>query len=322
MEQITALHLIGLIWRNKFLFLSTIGLVGIVSSLFLFLQPNYFKASTTFYPVHGTLLEPYKASSSQGPFYYGDDKDVDRLLSIGNSNEIVNSIIDEFNLAAHYQIDNSNNKGQLKLIKRFGKLFNIQKTEFDAIELSMEDQDPEIAQQLVIAIRSQINDDALDIIHDSQKRLLVNYKKSININRDKIKIVSDSLTQLRNKFGIYDTETQPEALASLEVNSPRNIQLQRQIDGFRKGISAVRKLESLEWLLNNEMNSLALKIQQLETFLETDKSAIHLIEEASIPLEKSRPKRFLILAASLILSSMTLFLLLLAKEQFSRHDKA
>ena len=321
MEQLTIKTIIHQVWAEKNLFISAVLIAAITSAIIVLLQPNYYKAETVFYPVHSSLLEPALRNNDQDIHYYGDDHDVDRLLSIANSYEVAQRLIDEFNLAAHYGIDIDTKNATLKLNKRFKKRFNIQKTEFDALELSIEDQDPEIAQQLVSAMRNIIDEKAIEVIHNTQNQLLANIKNSVAQNRSQIKIVSDSLTFLRKTYGIYDTQTQSEALASLEAKSPQNRQVRKQIDGFQSGVSAVKKLESLEELLNDETNVLALNIQVLETFLASEKSTIHLIEEATIPLEKSRPKRTLIVLATALTAALTMLLLILIRNHLSGLEK-
>ncbi len=317
MEDRALIQIIPLLWRHKVFILSSVLLAGIVSSMLMLMKPNFYRSSTLFYPVNSALLEPSVQIQNRPINYYGDDRDVDRLLSIGKSSELAQKIIDDFNLAIHYDIDDTNKKGQIRLFKKFKKLFSIQKTEFDAIELSIEDEDPEIAQQMTLAMRDLINQKAHSIIEDSKKRLLENLITIQIANRAQIQNITDSLNFLRQEYGIYDSKSQAEALATLEINSPGSRSIQSKIDNYSAGISRVMNLEALQQELNEGLAKVAQQVQQIDASLKSDNPPIHIIEDATLPLEKSRPKRSIYVLASMVLIGFLSIILVLFKQQLS-----
>ena len=121
MEDKSLIQLIPIFWKHKGLILAATIVAAILTSVVMLLQPNYYRSSAIFYPASSMLLEP-GVDNNQTMEYYGDDKDVDRLLSMANSSELINDLIEEHKLAGHYDIDDTNTKGKIKLLKKFKKL--------------------------------------------------------------------------------------------------------------------------------------------------------------------------------------------------------
>ena len=99
--------------------------------------PNYYKATSLFYPVSEELQRPIVDAKDDQLSFFGNDHDVDRLLSIAQSREIKQRIIEEFKLIEHYGIDPDDRKAQLKVTKKVDKLYEALKTKLDAIEICL-----------------------------------------------------------------------------------------------------------------------------------------------------------------------------------------
>ncbi len=315
MEDRSLIHLIPVLWKNKNLILGSAILAGVVTAAVMLLQPNYYQSSTTFYPVNNALLKPGLQVDNQN--YYGDDRDVDRLLSMAASSELAQELIDQHQLAAHYGIEVNDNKGRVKLMKRFHKLYKIQKTPYDAINLSIEDEDPEMAQKLTKSALDKIDKKAHDVVASSQRRMYDQLKMSLTANTNRLSSTTDSLQRVKNKFGIYSTETQAEALTTLEIKSPSSKILKNKIENYSAGIALVTNLESIQSKLNDEIADIAIKMQQLETSIGTSTPSVHIIEAADLPIEKSRPRRSLYVLGSMVLVGLLALSLVLIRETLS-----
>ncbi len=316
MEDKSLIQLIPIFWKRKGLILAaTIG-AAILTSVVMLLQPNYYRSSAIFYPASSMLLEP-GMDNNQTMEYYGDDKDVDRLLSMAKSSDLINGMIEEYKLGDHYDIDDSTTKGKIKLLKKFKKLYRIQKTEFDAIDLSIEDQDPAMAQTLTQAALSKLNEKANDVIRKSQTKMKAELMASFTANNQKLQSISDSLQIVRKKHGIYDTETQGEALTNLEIKSPTSKAVRDKINNYNAGVSIVTNLESIQEELNTDLAKSSTQIQKLESSLKASPTTIHVIESASLPIEKSRPRRSLYVIGISLLTLLMTMTLVLMKENIS-----
>ena len=157
-------------WKRKIIWSVIIAMTA--TSLVTMLMPNYYKATALFYPVNESLQNPIVGVSDTRLSLYGNDNDVDRLLSIAKSHDINRSLIGELNLFEHYKLTSSEKKDQIKLNKKILKHYSVVKTEFDAIEISFEDQDPDKAALFANTALDQINAKAISISDDMRSILL------------------------------------------------------------------------------------------------------------------------------------------------------
>ena len=126
-----------LVTRRKYILGTTLGVMVLAAGISL-LKPNYYKATTSFYAASQDLLNPDKifGKSNNEMYYFGNTYDIDRILTVGTSSEMTETLIREFNLYDHYDIDPEKPKGRDKIRKRFHEHYSIKKTKFDAVELS------------------------------------------------------------------------------------------------------------------------------------------------------------------------------------------
>ena len=102
--------------------------------------------------------------------YYGTTDDVERLLTIATSGELVDYMVKEFNLYEHYEMDSTGAKSAFYIAEKFNGLYNVQKTKYDALALSMEDQNPELCAKMANAARKKIESINLQLAKEGQKR--------------------------------------------------------------------------------------------------------------------------------------------------------
>ncbi len=316
MKENSLIHLIPTLWNHKRIIIVSTLLAGIVMSGFMLLLPNYYESAALFYPVHNTLLDPSSGDNNPTKFF-GDDQDVDRLLSIATSVDLKKHLIDAHALAEHYDIDTSTIKGKVKLLNTLDDNFHVHKTQYDAIQLSVEDKEPAIAQRLTQTAQSYIDDMTISVIQQSQRKMFDQLSAQRVSLSNHLTQVTDSLSRVRSRYGIYSTESQAEALATLEINFPKSKNIEKKIKDYNQGISIVTSLESLQAQLNKEINTVSLKEQQISSALEADLSALHVIEKASFPLEKSRPRRSLYVLATMLGIGLFVSSLVLIREQLS-----
>ena len=200
-------------WRRRILYI-TAG-VFVISALASLLLHNYYQGKTIFYAASQDLFKPEKVfgGGQTEMYYYGSGEDIDRILTVGNSYEVIDYLIDSFDLWKDYKIKPGTSKAKYKIRKAFRENYNILLTKQDALELTVEDKDPERAALLANAAREKINQLVRNIIKNSQIGLVSSYTKSIH-NKEKImQGTLDTLIFYRQKSGIYDASGQTQLLA-------------------------------------------------------------------------------------------------------------
>ncbi|MCC6411230.1 MAG: hypothetical protein IT270_06205 [Saprospiraceae bacterium] len=190
---------------------AAIGSVGI--SLLL---KNYYQATTIFYPASPELANPELifGFTSQVTNYFGSDRDLDRLAEIANSTEVVDFMVNKYRLYDHYDIDSTAKDGPHKVRKHFRKLYSALKNKNDAIELSIEDTDPQLAADMANTARNKINEIGQRLTKNSQAKLIETFEDNIKRKHADLTLIGDSLRNMQAKYNIFSAGAQGEQLSS------------------------------------------------------------------------------------------------------------
>lgn len=210
------LGLIGTIyrWRKAIRNVCALALIGSVA--FALWLPNYYQASTVFYPASPEVSKPELifGSSSKMIEYFGTDKDLDRLLEVANSAEVVDYIVSRFGLYKHYDIDSASQEGLFWVRETFRSHYAVQKNKNDALELSIEDTDPQLAADMANAAREKINELSQRLVKKTQGTLLASFEENIKAKQVELNMLADSLRYLQAKYGIYSVGEQGDVLTN------------------------------------------------------------------------------------------------------------
>ncbi|MEO6758876.1 MAG: hypothetical protein ABIO24_05435, partial [Saprospiraceae bacterium] len=189
-------------WRKTIRNICLVTLVGsIVLSLFL---KNYYQATTIFYPSSAQLANPELIFGSAGEVtdLFGTDHDLDRVAEVANSNGVVDYMIDQFHLYEHYGVDSTSQDGPNKVREIFRGLYSALKNKNDAVELSVEDTDRELAATMANAARERINFLIQRLIKTNQAQWLTTYEQNIHNKEQELQHLADSLGYLMGHYNI------------------------------------------------------------------------------------------------------------------------
>ncbi len=331
---------------------------AVVTIVAVCLAPVYYKSHTTFYAASTDLQKPeaFGATSNTNIKYYGTKDDVDRLISIAQSGELMQFLIDSFNLYEHYEIDRNDPLAPYYVVETLSDHYKVKKTKEGALEISVEDTDKELAAQMANAAREKINAIALRLIKNSQSQLLRTYRQSIAEKEATLQLLADSLQQLRQQFGIFSTRSQGEILASLAVRTEANLTLNKTrlqvlqqsphvprdtllflqarvrameeelkntrslIDRFNAGLARVEALEQQYRQINSKLAEDRERLKQIEAAYQAQVPALHLLEPAEPAVVKSRPLRTLTVVAATLASLLFVVLSVLVFEHYRQLD--
>ena len=322
-------------WKKAILYLCLAA--GVLSAVIVLLVPVYYEAATIFFVASPDQSKPELifGNNQLEPEVYGNESDIDRLLTIAESNELVEYLIDSFQLYRHYDIDTANAKAPYYIKLKFFDLYEVQKTKRDAIQLSIEDRDRELARQITRAAREKINEIAQNLVKASQEKKIRTYEASIESKRELLRTIGDSLVELRKKYGIFNTLAQSEILTgeltsaeaslaftqarlrSMESNAGVSrdsiVKLRSQVAGleqqvvklssklelFNQGFAEVEVFDAQYKEATQVLSEEQEKLKQYRAAYQANIPALILVEEAELPIIKSRPRRTLIVLASI-----------------------
>ncbi len=335
-------------WKKQiFLVCAITGVGAIAISLFL---DDYYESFTTFYAASPdqALPEPVGIEAGERD-YYGESEDIDRILTIAESSEVANYLISKYHLYEHYDIDTTHRLAPFKVAKAFRSHYNVQKTKYDAIEITMEDKEPKLAAQMVNDARAKVEEIAQNLVKKNQKIKIATYKKAIADKVKELGLLSDSMQVVRKQYGVYNTLTQSEGLAKqiaqaeakrarenarreILAKKPRIsrdtiamidamvsgmdqqlIKLNSLLDQFNQGVGQVELLEQIHEEASEQLSLDKERLKQLESINNSHINTIFLVEKGEIPIYKSRPKRSIICVAAVfiafLLSVVTILIL-------------
>ena len=121
-------------WKKHVMYVT--GGAFVLSLILSFLLPVYYQGKTVFYAASQDLFKPEKifGGSNTDMYYYGGGEDIDRILTIGYSSDLVHFLVDSFNLFQHYNINPDKPRSRYNIEKHFLGLYNILQTKRDALE--------------------------------------------------------------------------------------------------------------------------------------------------------------------------------------------
>lgn len=343
-------------WKKWILISCAVAAIG--SATIALLLPEYYKSSTVFLAISPDQSTPELLFGDAGvvPELYGNANDIDRLLTIAESNELVDFLVDSFKLYEHYDIKPGSAKAKNSVRKTFRGFYDITKTKRDALSLSVEDKDPQLAAMMAETARNYINTSGQKLIKQTQERALNTFETNIKNKENQLVVLSDTLQALRQRYGIFNPESQSESLTyqlaskeskltsalaqitaykskgnryrdSVNIYEVRAAALEEELTQlnaklavFNEGISSVQQYTKQYHEANTSLSENKEKIKTYRSTVDADIPALMIVETASVPLIKSRPFRALIVVASVLIVLVFLLIGILLYEAFQDVD--
>lgn len=343
-------------WKRPILITCAVAAVGsIIISLLLTV---YYQSTTVFFAASSDIAKPehIAGTSAKDTDFYGNANDIDRVLTFAESNELADHIIAQFHLFEHYDIDSTAAKARARIRKAFRGLYEVQKTKRDAIELSIEDEDPQQSAAMANEARNKIDEIRKRAIKESLAFRIASFTKDLKTKEKQLAVLGDTLQSLRNQYGIFSTISQSEALASLSASSengltrtrarlenlrgnnrvPRDTitMLEAKVKGMQDGLDTLKvrittfnegltKINALKEQYSEASEQLGLdkeRLKQLQAAYNAELSTLILVEPAAVPDDKSRPVRSLIVIGTVFIAFIFSVLAILFLDTYKEVD--
>ena len=339
-------------WKKEIIY--TCVATAVLSIIVALLLPKYFKSTTTFYAASTDLASPERifGEANDAMEYYGEAEDIDRVITIAESNEVTEFMINKYNLYERYDIDSTDLEAPYYVRLKFADMYKLKQTKYDAIVLSVEDKDPKVAADMATTARNKTSEILSRLIKESQNEVLNTYRGSIAEGEKNIVVVNDSLQRTRDRFKVYNTQSQSagisramqQARGKLLINEieleemkkqgrinrdtlvRRNSiiaatkyqikELEKDLNIFNSGMAQVTYLETLQEEASEQLSEDKERFAKYLAAYNSSFPTIHVVENARIPLIKSRPIRWLIVVASTIIAFIMAVLGVLVLDQY------
>jgi uncharacterized protein involved in exopolysaccharide biosynthesis len=226
----TIIDLLKFYWSKRKVILRNVLILAGLTAIVSLIMPNYYKATTLFYAGSTDVMKPEHifGYSNQPMQYYGSGVDLDRILIVAQSNELVDFMIDSFHLMRHYHIDSTSRFARLKAQKNFNQLYKVDKTKLDAIELSVEDKDTKVSAAMANAAREKINQISTTLLKKSLASMLATIKSTMDSTQKSLVTYNGIIDSMRLKYKIIDPASQAELMTERVLGTETKLNRERQ----------------------------------------------------------------------------------------------
>lgn len=302
-------RILNLIWKRKIHFV-IVGVIAIILSAVFsgptFIRPK-FKSVARIYPTNIKSIS--------------EESETEQMLEIVNSNDIKLKMFDAFNLGQVYNIKRNDPHYLTYMFDTYNKNVKTSKTEYETVEIKVEDYEPQRACNMCDSIihfyNLKVNEmfklKYLEMVQITQKALDKKY-----LEFDSLKT---QLNKAREESGIFNFEEQsPEitrgymnSLNAGKTSTADGKKIERLYNNFTVKGSEVNWLESQNNETILEIDSIARMHDKYLTEYEKNITYSRVVEHPIVADKKSYPIRWLIVAfttVSAVFLALLVFLVL------------
>ena len=184
-------------WKWHLLIITIVSAVlGLVFSSPYFIHPKY-KSSATLYPANIVCLS--------------DESESEQMLEIMGSDDIKFQMIEKYGLYSHYGIDSTENTSLAKMMSNYDNNVIIEKTPNDAIMITVCDEDPQMAADMVNSIIEYYDALVLKLNVVKSEEILEIYTNAAKEKEHIIDSLSDVIRKYGTEYGLIDGKSQTRA---------------------------------------------------------------------------------------------------------------
>jgi uncharacterized protein involved in exopolysaccharide biosynthesis len=287
---LTAIRII-LKWKNYILALILISAIS--SALFsVFVMDEWYLSWATLYPTNQSLSDRSAIFNSEAGVqveYFGNKTDVNRVLTIANSNPVIDFVIDSFKLASHYKIDTGKRYWRTLVRKKFDKKYKAIKTERDAVEVSVYDTDPKLAAKIVNAVVTKI--DVFNKLHvyESKQRVYDVIGTQVEKLQLSVAAYEDTLAYLGQRYKI-----------KVSSGTENTVVV---VGSDYKAVELYKTIMAKQYNATHELNNLINIRGQLEVSLKNNETSLYVLEEAIPADRREKPIRSLVVLITVLITA-------------------
>ncbi len=316
-------------WRKP---LFIVLLAAVVFSWFfslpVFITPKY-KSTVILFPASSSSVSKAILSENGGIkddlTSFGESEQAEQLLQILNSNKIRDKVIRQFNLMEHYGIDSTSHYKISQLYKEYEKNISFRSTEYLAVEISVYDEDPQMAAVIANTISDLLDSTKNDM---QRQRSVAGFKiveAEYNELDQEIKTIVDSLVTLGG-LGVNDVEYQSQvlnqqmAISIMNGNKTAQAALQKKLDILGKygGIYMMLK-NSLEFK-TEQLTLLQAKYKEARVDAQSNLPQKFIVSDAYKAERKSYPIRWLIIVVSTLSALFLAIIVIMVMEKITNYN--
>lgn len=298
-------ELLSLLNKWKVHLIVIVGITAILAAIFsgpTFITPLY-KSNAVLYPAN---VESYS-----------EESETEQMLQIFQSQDIIDSIINKFNLGDHYEIEKTFEHYKTVLYYEYSEKVRISKTPYEAVSIMVLDKSPDTAAQIVKAI-IYYYDKKVGRLHKSKYYEVADmYEKQLKNKESSIDSLKNILRVLGEEYGIIEYNNQSQEImkgllgtfdgSSSKINT-------KEVERLKKNMEAHsgQLLEVIEMLQSEARTYVEVKLdyEMALRFIVSDMTYSNIISAPFVSDKKEYPVRWIIVVIS-SLAALVLSLLII-----------
>lgn len=296
--------------KKRFKILVLVGAVaGILASIFSgpsFIKPRY-TSTAIYYPSN---LSPYSKETR-----------TEQLLQLFESTDIRKKLVSKFDLYTKYEIDSGAPSSKFYMNAMLNERISINKTKYESVEITIQDEDPQVAFDMVNEMRNQLNLKARELQREKSYEIVNMRKREVQEHQAHIDSLINKMVSLGKEYGVIEYEAQAaqviegyfDLLASGKSENSSSVkEAKMMLEGLKtKGPEFKYLYEVLEFS-SEEFGEMILDYQRSLNDIKKELTYLNEVVSPEVADKKSYPIRWIILFTAVFSSVLfTLVALLL-----------
>lgn len=250
-----------------------------------FIKPK-FKSTATVYPANIIVLS--------------EESETEQMLELIQSSDIKFKVIDAFNLYEHYGVNKDDDKSKDKILKYYNGNVDFQKTPNEAIVISVVDEVPQTAADMVDSIICYYDQMVLDMQKLKSKEIVKIYQREYHKKLKEIDSLAGALNTYRTEYGLLDLSAQVEKYTEA-IYMGKSLDEARTVLGNWEEYGAdYQKTDSLYFYAISDMYQAKNVFENATRDVEKVQTFSHVVSKPFPADKKSYPVRWLIVLFSVL----------------------
>jgi LPS O-antigen subunit length determinant protein (WzzB/FepE family) len=301
MDNFDSFNVLKVIFKNFKALIIVVVVAALLSFGASFLLKEKYKSLSVVYPIN--MYETSEESTTE------------QLLQYFSSDDVMNQLAKDFDLYQKYGIDTVKEKGGKALFNfMYQENFKVSPTMNQALEITVTDADPAMAQKLNARMIEITN---LIIRENKQKTMreyVVNARRIMDADSKELDSLGNKIKEFRKEYNIVDEKSQGKALGKELVAKGGNLgeNLNKQAMGLKeKG----PEIDIIKGKIKTTLKSMVTMKEQTYKYLLDSQGEINFVlhvSNPSLPDKRCYPVRWIIVTlASLSAALLTMIVILL-----------
>lgn len=281
--------------RRRFILFVTIASI-LAGVIFKVIKPAKYVAKTVFVLKNPLYADRNFLYNNETKFidYFASEDDIDKFMLMAESDSVQNYIIDAMDLGKAYKYDLSKPENAEALKKEFASNLSIVRTDKKSLTLSYTDKNEERAVKIANLTVEVLERSLRSFYNEIRASMYQSIANKIHEEDSTIISLTDTLTLLREKYGIYDVISP----SRYNIMLTAGMKPEGRPD-FARGVEVVQNYESVKDQLVADRSRHISLVNQYTTGTKMNELPLtKVIIKAKLPLKKSGTRLLLVIVAA------------------------